>query len=260
MKGKIKLFLVVWVIGLIGEFIFLFLLITLRIKFRGYFRFLKLLFKMLLGKEKRGLILYFRHTSLCDPASLPFFFFPFYLFFPRFIPYSTSGRKYHSKGWFSLFRPVSILIDRENAREALKTLREEIKPRLDKGGIVPLAPGGGRAFKGEEWKIIQDGKIEITRSWDENAKIIRRFQSGIGLLALETDANFLPVWSEGGEKIIPNQATSFKFRFWHSLKIQIGESFQPLKPDKILPQKEISKTRKAMVEIFEDTLLKLGER
>ena len=83
---------------------------------------------------------------------------------------------------------------------------KRIKAILDKGGIVLVAPGGGREFKGRTFKTLGAGTIETVRvgpgvryddlSTTAGGKIVRRFRSGIGWLMDNTQAAVLPVWVE----------------------------------------------------------------
>lgn len=116
-----------------------------------------------------------------------------------------------------------------------------------------MAPGGGRDDKGEEFKILKDEKIIIKKKNElsaEERKLpkIRRFQRGFSALLKFTEAPVLLVWTEGGDKVIPN-----KFHF------PKGPYF--LYPD--LKQKTIIKMgqriRTKNIFLIEDDLLKLSQ-
>jgi 1-acyl-sn-glycerol-3-phosphate acyltransferase len=249
LKEKIRLFVAAWSVGLLGGLLLWLLRITARVKIEGYSR-------RKLDPKDKGLILIHNHPSLWEPALLPFLFFPWYLFSLRFIPFSVPDKKnYHDKWWFCLFRIVCIPMERGNLKgeaRALKRMRE----KLSEGKILILAPEGGRTFKGEEFKIIREGKSDVVKSLSEidlrdNNKVLRRFKPGVGWLAFNTKAKILPVWTEGGERVVPN-SFSFKFpfpRFWRQTQLRIGE---PLDLGE-LPKKEIT-------EFLEDSMLKVGAK
>lgn len=256
MKKKMKRFLATWIVGIFIGIIYLILVVTRRIKIYSYGRLLKLIIRKILKKEKRGVVLYFRHPSLYDPVTIPPLFLPFLLIFLALIPYSVTDEiNYYNKKWFWFFRTFSISIDRQNRRKAAEILQTRIRKVLDDGGLIAFAAGGGREGKGTEWKLIKNGRIEIVNAWNENEKMIRRFQSGIAWLSLNTDSIFLPVWTEGGERIIPNIYDNNKtfpslwqWRPWEQLIIKIGEQFKPE-----------GTSKQEIIEALEDALLKLGE-
>ena len=73
-------------VGLPGGITICFLIIFGRLKISGYsLRKLIPLFE--------GLIVFCRHPSLREPGLLPFLFWPFLLFIPKMVPYSTPDKK-----------------------------------------------------------------------------------------------------------------------------------------------------------------------
>jgi len=246
MKEKIKLFVAAWSIGLLGGLLFWLLRITNRVKVQGCER-------RKLDPKSKGLILIHNHPSLWEPALLPFLFFPWYLFSSRFAPFSVPDKNnYYDKWWFSFLRIVCIPMERGNLKGEVRALRQ-IQEKLGEGKIIILAPEGGRTFKGEEFKVIREGKLDVVKSLPEidsrGNKAIRRFKPGIGWLASKNNVEILPVWTEAGERVIPNEF-SFKLpfpRFWRQARIKIGE---PIDLGE-LPKKEI-------IELLEDSILKLG--
>lgn len=246
MKEKIKLFIVAWSIGLWGGLFLWLLRITTRVKVYGYNR-------RKLDPRDKGLILIHNHPSLWEPALLPFLFFPWYLFSLRFVPFSVPDKKnYYDKWWFSLFRAVCIPMERGNLKGEARALRQ-MQERLAEGKILILAPEGGRTFKGEEFKVVRGGEIEVAKSLPEtdsrDNKALRRFKPGIGWLVFNKKVEILPAWTEAGERVIPNEF-SFKLpfpRLWRQTRIKIGE---PLDLGE-LPKKEI-------IDFLEDSILKLG--
>ena len=156
MKSNIRLIVMAWSIGLLGGLFLWFLRITTRVKVQGYSR-------SKFDPKGKGLILVHNHSSLWEPALFPFLFSPWYLFSLRFVPFSTPDKiNYYDKWWFSFFRAVCIPIERGNLKGEVRALKE-MKDRLADGKILILAPEGGRTFKGEEFKVIRRGKIEVVR-------------------------------------------------------------------------------------------------
>jgi len=246
LKEKIKLFVVIWSIGLLGGLLLWLLRITTRVKVHGYDR-------RKLDPKDKGLILIHNHPSLWEPALLPFLFSPWYLFSLRFVPFSVPDKKnYHDKWWFSFFRAVCIPIERGSPKGEARALRR-MQEKLAEGKILILAPEGGRTFKGEEFKVIRGGGIDVVQGLPEidlrDNKAIRRFKTGIGWLVFNTKTVILPVWTEGGEEIVPNEV-SFKLpfpRLWRQTQIKIGEP---------LDLGELSK--KEITEFLEDSILKVA--
>lgn len=246
MKENIKLRGITWSIGLLGGLFFWLFRITTRVKVQGYER-------RKLEPRDKGLILIHNHPSLWEPALLPFLFFPWYLFSSRFVPFSTPDKKnYYDKWWFSFFRVVCIPIERGNLKKEVKALKR-MQEKLAEGKILILAPEGGRTFKGEKFKVIREGKIEVVEGLPEidlrDGRAVRRFKPGIGWLVCNTKAKVLPVWTERGERVIPNEF-SFKLpfpRLWRQTRIKIGE---PLDLGR-LPKEEIT-------EFLEDAILKVA--
>ncbi len=257
MKKRIVRILAIWTAELAGFLIFCLLLILGRIRISGYRHLLSFAVKKILGREKRGAVLYYRHPSLFEPIIMPLLLFPFSLLFPSLNPYSFPVKKnYYDKIWYASFRPLSEPVERGDYGKAIKLL-EKMRDMAKEGKVLAFAPGGGRECNGTKWKVIKDGRIETVTYWREDEKMIRKFQSGIYRLWLMTDVVFLPVWTEGGEKIIPNKENyssgDARFscpRLWHSMKIIIR------------PQFELDRdTRRAeFLETTENNLLRLGDK
>jgi len=235
---------VLWTIGALGGTLFFLLRIFGRIRLMGYD------IKKLYPTEK-GLIVIYNHPSLWEPGILPFLLFPFFLFSLRFAPYSAPDkRNFFDKWWFYLIRRFCIPIDREKGRT--KGLRELIK-NVNQGKIVIVAPEGGRTDKGEEFKVLENGgKIVIKKKHEltqNDIHKIRRFQRGFSALLKLTQAPVLPIWTEGGNRVIPNKDSFPKgpYLLLPNLKaktiIKIGERRKT---------KDISQ--------LEDTLLKLSQK
>ena len=171
----------------------------------------------------------------------------------KFVPFSTPDKiNYYDKWWFFLLRAVCIPIERGNLKGEVRALKG-MKERLADGKVLILAPEGGRTFKGEEFKVIRNGEIEVVDSLSEadleDEIAIRRFKSGVGWLVFNTNAIVLPVWTEGGERVIPNEP-SFKLpfpRFWRQSRIKIGE---PVDLEKL--------SKEEITEFLEALILRLG--
>lgn len=117
-------------------------------------------------------------------------------------------------------KETSIFIDRSSLKgkgKAFKLMREKLK----EGGIVILFPEGGRTFKKPE-------KEEYSFS-DSGEKKVRPFKPGLAKLIQETQASVLQVWTEGGDKVMPN---SKKFRLRlprclrHTTTIKVAEPIE----------------------------------
>jgi len=140
-----------------------------------------------------NLILVSNHPSLLEPFLLPALFFREYLFHPlKFAPWSTPdrGNFYNRWYWFWL-RPRVIPISRNNRQDETRGFLQMIEI-ISSGGIIILFPEGGRTFKAKEVLLSEGGKK------------LGRLKKGIGLLALRTGAEVLPVWVEGTDKVLPN--------------------------------------------------------
>lgn len=257
MKEKIIRMLAIWTVGLAECIIFCLLLIFGRVRIFGYSYLLRIIMRKILGKEKRGLVLYFRHPSLFEPIIIPSLFFPFSFIFPSLIPCSFPAKEnYYDKKWYIPFRPFSEPVERGDYEKALKLLKK-MRDMGDKGRVLVIAPGGGRECNGTRWKAMKNSRVETVISWREDEEMIRKFQSGIYRLWLMTDVVFLPVWTKGGEKIIPNKENHFSGdasfswpKLWRSMKVVIGPEFEL--------DRNISRT-----EFFKETennLLRLGDK
>lgn len=245
MKGKIddltRLF-VLWTFGILGGILFTILRMCGRIEATGFD-----IKKFIPPKE--GLIIVYNHPSLWEPGVIVFLLFPWFLFFKSLIPYSAPDKvNFYDKWWFWSIKLFCIPIEREGdgRRRSLHRLIQKSR----EGKIIFLAPEGGRTHKGTEFKVLEKGKIVIKKEWIVDGKVtqIRRFQRGVSVLLQKTQATILPIWTEGGERIIPNKSyfpkgPYFLFpRLRGKMKIKIGK---PLTPKNL--------------EELEDVLLKLSQ-
>lgn len=218
MKEKIKLFALAWTFGIAGGLILLILRIFGRLELRG---------NIIRAKEpNKGLLLISNHPSLWEAAIFPFLFFPNYLWNTSFVPLSTPDKKnFYDKRWFIFFRPICIPISREEGSNEAVALKKIVKG-LQEGRIVILFAEGGRTYRGQEFRKSQIKK-----------KKIRPFQSGVGLIARLSKAPIIPVWTEGGQNIIPNKSCEsvkmqpFCPRIWNKMTINASAPLQI--PDKM---------------------------
>lgn len=162
-----------------------------------------------------NLILVSNHPSLVEPLLLPVLFFREFLFHPfKFKPWSTPDKKNYYDPWYWFWiRPVSIPIDRTDRRGELKTLFR-MKDILKSGGVLILFPEGGRTFNGKEFL------------YSERRNRIRILKEGIGWLVMKTEPLVVPIWIEGADEILPNQANKLYYtlpRFWRRMTIKIGK-------------------------------------
>lgn len=236
MRGRLKLLFLVWTIGLAGGLVFTALRITRRIRVSGFS-----------GKKlkpcKEGLILIPNHPSLWEPAIMPFLFFPQYLFSLRFLPISVADQtNYYNQIWFAPFRFACLPVKRHEPREEIKAA-EAMIALLKEGRPLILYCEAGRTFKGEEFKCSASGGR------------IRCFPRGLRKLFIESaGAKILPVWTEGGDRVILNELAHPRFphftlpRFWRVTTIRLGD-----------PLMVNGTSRNEIVAKLEDVLLKLGE-
>ncbi len=236
MKNRIKLFILVWTIGIVGGFLFWLLVTFGGIQLKGY------------RKEKfkprgKGLVVISNHPSLLDPIILCFLFFWDYLFDFRRTPYSTPDkRNYYDKWWFWPFRIVCVPIERGNRKKELVSLKR-IRRLVKRGHIVILFPEGGRTFKGREFRFSITGEK------------LRKFPAGIRKIFLGVDCEILPIWIRGSDKVWQNRYEFPSYvpflRLWKKVEIVIGERINSLQ----LPQ-----DKKEIVEYLENCLLILAEK
>ena len=117
MRGKISLFAYMWTAGAAGGIVFTLFRLTGRIRIQGYR-------KDKLNPQNQGMIVICNHPSPAEPLFLPFLFFPRFLFSRRSIPYSLPAGEYYHTWWFAPCRKLSISIERNSRRGALKSSQE----------------------------------------------------------------------------------------------------------------------------------------
>ena len=242
MKKKIKFWVNLWIVGMSGGIIFLLFVAIGRIKIRGWKNIKS-------ASTRRGKLIVSNHPSLCEPVVLPFLLLLEALSDKKGVPISVADKiNYYQKPWFAPFRIFCLPIERGNPKEELKAVGEMIK-LLREGKSLILYPESGRTFKGKDFKVSPSGKR------------IRRFPHGIRKLFTETEAVIVPIWTEGGEKIFPNQPSFPRFphilfpRLWKSMTIVIGEPIQL----ESAGGKNNGASKNEIVEKIEDILLSLGD-
>jgi len=233
MKEKIKFFGLVWLLGSLGELLFLLLRITRRIIIKGY--------QKRKFSQRKGLIIISNHPSLIEPGILPLLFFPQALFFLKSIPLSTPDNKnFYKKRWFSFLRPFCIPVERGSRRKELRTLKK-LREIINQGRTLILFPEGGRTFKRKEFRISESGEK------------LGKFLGGLRRLFLNIDCRILPIWVRGTDKILPNKFEFSEhrpfFRLWKKAEIVIGEVIE----SETLPQ-----DKRLILKHLEDSLLSLS--
>jgi len=134
------------------------------------------------------------------------------------VPYSLPASEYYYKWWFFPLRLVSVPIDRTNLRQSLK-ISKKLELMLKEGKVVLLHP--------EQERIYTEGDCDSRVS--KSGKRMKKFRHGTRRLFLNTNCIVLPVWMDGGEKVIPNKSDSPRPhlvhwpRFWRNITIKIGE-------------------------------------
>jgi len=237
MKERIKLLLYLWTIGSLGGVLFWVLRATRRVKVKGYE-------KSKFDPKGRGLVLICNHPSPAEPMFLPFLFFPWYLFSLRFTPYSLPDRQHYNKRGFLPFRKVCMPIDRKNKRDELKAF-EEMERMLKSGKVLILHP--------EKERDSEEGDNESRFS--NSGKSIKEFRPGIRRMLLRTNCLVLPIWMDGGQKVIPNKRDSPPWsyirvpRLWREVTIRVGEPVEPT-----------NFSKNDVVEHLEDILLELADK
>jgi len=239
MKQKLGLFLYVWIVGNLFGIIYTLMRITRRVEIKGHS------WKKLNHKD-RGLLVICNHPSPTEGALLPFLFYPLALvhFRPTLVPRGLPAGEFYHKRWFIPFRPVSIPIDRDSLREGLRCSKE-VERRLREGQVVLIHPERERIY------TEGDSDSRVSRS----GKKMKMFRPGARRLFLNTNCLVLPVWMDGGERMIRNKSDSPRPRFthvpriWRKVTIKIGE-----------PMDVGHMSKDEVVRFLEDALLELADR
>lgn len=237
-----------WTVGLGGWIFFKLWMLYGRLKVDGYS------IKKLLPPDNGLTIAVHKHPSLWEVFALPLILcYPHCLYDKRFVPFSLPDRKNYGQIWFSFIKPFVLPLNRENSgkfKAGIRTLLKELKNI----NFLIIAPEGGRTFKGEKFKYIEnDGQIK-TGSWEEakdKPANIRVFEKGIlTIVKHAVNVKIVPIGIELKKDITPNP---FKFpkypyfllyAFWRKARVIIGEPI----------------TEKIKTEDLEDILLRLSQK
>jgi len=205
-----------------------------RIKFLHFERFP-------IWEEK--LIIVSNHPSLLEPFILPLMGFPWmnfpWIFSPlwsrikfslkwfrelqkeftlpkKLIPASAPDKNnFYDPLYLRLFREINIPVDRNGKARGRICSILALRRILDNGGRVLIFPEGGRTFK-----AIRRGKTRST-----NGCCLGELKEGAAWLALKTDAEILPIWVDGTDRVLPNNKFPIP-RFWHKVTVKIGSPFK----------------------------------
>ena len=254
---KLRKIVVIWTIGLLFKLSLLFLMRIklVKVTVHGYQ-------KEKLDHQGRGQAIVYNHPSLWEPFVLVLLFTPFKcLFSLRHVPYIFVDKiHFFNKWWFWFFRPFFVALAGDDHREGLKAWARA-RDLLEKGSTLILPPEGGRT---ENWGKVRGFK------YSPSGKRIARFPLALGKLFQDLDCFILPVWSEGGERVIPNTALPTRVviagrtvseskkaviffsrfpRFWRETKVFVGDSLEL----RHAPKEEI-------VEWLENVLLDTAEQ
>lgn len=227
--------IILWMVALIFGLIFMVIpTITRRLEVQG-----KTKEKIILNKK--GLLIISNHSSFLEPIVLPTLLFPRYLFNLKMVPVSLTMKKYYDNPLFLLLREFCISINEKDYRTVRRGMKEA-EEMLKKGRVVAIFPEGTRTFNCERL-----GHFRISKT----GKKLGTFKRGIEQLILKTDCDVLPIWIDGGERIILNGKgfpEILLVRFWRRVKIVIGERYSGTK----------SLGRKNIAPYFEDIVLGLS--
>jgi len=137
--------------------------------------------------------------------------------------------KKNYKRWWSLpFRFGFVFIERGNWEEALKTIEQELKPILRRGGILIVYPEGGRTDK-----VIERRGAKYSLYGEK----IALFPQGLAKLFEDVYFLVLSVWVRGGEKVIPNRVSFLETlykpaKFWNKTGVFVEDPSEAPKGEK----------------------------
>lgn len=212
---KIIKILVAWTVGFPGKLVFFFLKrdwkypkLMLKKRTRDWRVLIKIYERRVevcgyrkekLDHQGKGLIIISNHISLWEPFVLLFLVTSFKcLVFSKHIPYVVADkRNFQDKWWFLFFRPFIIAVDRDDKSRGEEAARK-IRSAVNNGGVVILFPEAGRT---ENWV-----KVRGARYSSSGKHYIAKFPLGIRRIFLRLNCFVLPSWSEGGDRVIPNEA------------------------------------------------------
>jgi 1-acyl-sn-glycerol-3-phosphate acyltransferase len=237
MKQDLKLILFLLTVGNLNGIFFLLLRLTRRVRVKGY-----ALNK--LNPGGRGLLVICNHPSPVEPMLLPFLWYPWALFRWGWAPYGLPAKEFYDKWWVAPFRPLAVAIDRSSLRRGLETSKR-IQQMLKEGKVVTIHPERERIYASGD----NDTRVSAT------GKRMKKFRPGTRRLILSTGCRVLPVWIDGGERLILNRSDHPSDRWvhlpriWRQVTIKIGE-----------PMEVPSLGKEDILDYFEDVLLELADR
>lgn len=192
--------------------------------------------------KKNGLLIISNHSSFLEPVVLPTLSFPRYFLNLKMVPVSLTEKRYYDNFLFSFLRRFCISINAKNHRTVRMGMKEA-EGILKRGGIVAIFPEGTRTFNCERLNQFRISKT---------GKKLGTFKRGIEQLILKTDCDVLPIWIDGGERVVINGKgfpEILLVRFWRKIKVLIGERYSGTK----------SLGRKNIAPYFEDIVLGLSD-
>ena len=201
-----------------------------------------------LDPDGKGMVVICNHASMLEAAYLPFLTFPWYVMDDRRFLYSLPDKdNIYDKKWFVPLRKFCIPMSRQNNRVVPGTIKE-LRDFLEvKHGSTGLFPEAGRTFKAKRAR----GRGAKTSKYGNE---IAAFPKAVRRLFVGATFKVVPVWFEGGEKVIPNKYELGKtlftpWRIWRKVHIYIGEPFYVT---------DLGKNE--VVGRLEDSLLELADR
>jgi 1-acyl-sn-glycerol-3-phosphate acyltransferase len=167
--------------------------------------------------NRKSIMMVSNHPSLWEPIVLIGLFFREYVFHPRRIPWSTPDQRNYADVWYwGLFKTRFIPIPRGSPIGEGRALVRIISTLEGEGNVI-VFPEGGRTCKGTRFFFSRSGKR------------LREIKNGAGRIPCEAGCTVVPVWVDGGEKILP--IGKFFPRVWKGMTITIGESFTENLPE-----------------------------
>ena len=188
------------------------------------------------------LIIVSNHPSLLEPVVLPLIGFPWmnfpWVFSPlwsrikfslhwvrelqkefslqkKLIPANVPDKEnFYDPPYLRLFQGVNVPVDRNGGPQGRISTVSALRRTLQNGGRVLIFPEGTRTFKA----------IENSGVRSANGKELGKLKDGAAWLALKTNAQILPIWVTGTDKVLPNNKFPLP-RLWHRIVIKIGTPF-----------------------------------
>jgi len=236
-RRKLKLLLWLWTVGQALGLLYSFLRITRRVEIKGRDG-------RKLDPRGRGLLVIANHPSPVEPMFMTFLSYPRIFFHLGRTPVGLPGKEYYDRRWFWPIRIMAYPIDRSSMRRGLEN-GKEVEAMLKAGRVVLMHPERERVYteKNMDHKVSKSGKRMM------------KFRPGVRRLFLNTNCRVLPVWFDGGQRVIPNKSDvpPPKWgqwpRIWRKVTIKIGE-----------PMEVPNLSRDEVLDYFEDALLALADR